>query len=169
MKKILTVLLISFSVAFLLSGCRVTTIEQAIMAAESNGSIPRLNHDNTITGPDKDNNGIRDDIDTYIATLPYTEVQKKAIQQNARALNTTLTVDKTDKTALTDVSTKLVRSIECLHHQFLPETNDASKMFADNQKMIVNTKNRFLEYEKFNSALSGTTWTLPDRGTSCDN
>ena len=162
-------MLISVSVTFLLSGCRVTTIEQAIMAAESNGSIPRLNHDNTIAGPDKDNNGIRDDIDAYIATLPYTEVQKKAVQQDARALTATLTVDKTDKTALTDVSTKLVRSIECLHHQFSPETNDASKMFADNQKMTVNTKNRFLEYEKFNSALSGTTWTLPDRGTSCDN
>ncbi|MDP3588422.1 MAG: hypothetical protein Q8R58_10255 [Sulfuricurvum sp.] len=167
MKKILTVLLISVSVTFLLSGCRVTTIEQAIIAAESNGSIPRLNHDNTIAGPDKDNNGIRDDIDAYIATLPYTEIQKKAVQQDARALTATLTVDKMDKTAVIAANEKLTRSIGCLHFQF--DSDTASKMFADNQKMTVNTKNRFLEYEKFNSALSGSTWTLPDRETSCDN
>ncbi|MDP3586717.1 MAG: hypothetical protein Q8R58_01570 [Sulfuricurvum sp.] len=167
MKKILTVLLISFSVAFLLSGCRVTTIEQAIMAAESNGSIPRLNHDNTITGPDKDNNGIRDDIDAYIATLPYTEVQKKAIQQNARALNTTLTVDKTDKTALTDVSTKLVRAVVCIHDKFQDGTTTASKLISENEKMTINTKNRFIEYEKYNSARSGSVTRLPD-GDTCE-
>ncbi|MFH0708642.1 MAG: hypothetical protein V2A75_00395 [Pseudomonadota bacterium] len=166
MKKILTVLLISFSVAFLLSGCRVTTIEQAIMAAESNGSIPKLNHDNTITGPDKDNNGIRDDIDAYIATLPYTEVQKKAVKQHAKALSTSLTVDTTDKTALLKVADDMSRASECVYKKLTDST--PSKIKSDNEKMIVNTKNRFLQYEKFNSALSGGVFASPV-GDGCDN
>ncbi len=179
MQNFLRLSLISLTTALLLSACRadenananstapITSIGQAILAAEANGTIPKLNHDDTLLGPDTDGNGIRDDIDAYIASLPYTEVQKKAVQQDARALTATLTVDKTDKTAVINVNDKLTRSIGCLHFQF--DSDTASKKFADNQKMIVNTKNRFLEYEKFNSALSGTTWTLPDRGTSCDN
>lgn len=166
MKKILTVLLISFSVAFLLSGCRVTTIEQAIMAAESNGSIPKLNHDNTIAGPDKDNNGIRDDIDAYIATLPYTEVQKKAVKQHAKALSTSLTVDTTDKTALLKVADDMSRASECVYTKLAD--NIPSKIKSDNEKMIVNTKNRFLQYEKFNSALSGGVF-ASQVGDGCDN
>lgn len=167
MKKILTVLLISFSVAFLLSGCRVTTIEQAIMAAESNGSIPKLNHDNTIAGPDKDNNGIRDDIDAYIATLPYTEVQKKAVKQDARALTATLTVDKTDQVAVISTNDKLTKAIVCVHDQFTSEPGKASKIISEAEKLTINTKTRFLEYEKFNSALSGSTWDLPN-GNTCE-
>jgi hypothetical protein len=175
MKNVSSLSIIALIVALLFSGCLesknkpITTVGQAILAAEANGIIPKLNHDNTIAGPDGDKNGIRDDIDAYIATLPYTEVQKKAVQQNARALNATLTVEKTDKTALADVSNKLVRAVVCIHDQFISEPGRASKLSSDNEKMIVNTKIRFLEYEKYNSARSGSVTRLPDRKTSCDN
>ena len=179
MQNFIRLSLISLATALLLSACRadendanttapITTVGQAILAAEANGTIPKLNHDDTLLGPDTDGNGIRDDIDAYIATLPYTEGQKKAVQQDARALTATLTVDKTDMTAITAANETLSRSIACLHHQFSPETNDASKISANNEKMIINTKTRFLEYEKFNSALSGTTWSSPDRETACE-
>lgn len=156
MKNLFPLSLISLITVLLISGCFEPL-------------LPQLNHDNTIAGPDTDNNGIRDDIDAYIATLPYTEVQKKAIQQDARATIGALTVDKADKAAVIATNTLISRSIACLHYQFSPETNEASKMSADNEKMIVNTKIRFIEYEKFNAALSGTTWSSPDRETACDN
>lgn len=165
MKKILTVFLISFSVTFLLSGCRVTTVEQAIMAAESNGSIPRLNHDNTIAGPDNDSNGIRDDIDAYIATLPYTEVQKKAVQQNARVLSSSLTVDTTDKVALQKIANDMSNASWCIYTKLTDGT--AGKTAGELEKMIVNTKNRFIQYEKYNSALSGSVSKSPE-GDGCD-
>lgn len=129
-------------------------------------SAAYANHDDTIVGTDSDNNGIRDDIDAYIATLPYTDEQKKAVKQNARALNGTLTVDKAEKAAVIAANEKLTRSIGCLHFQL--DSDKASKMFTDNQKMTVNTKKQFLEYEKFNSALSGMSWTLPEREISCE-
>jgi hypothetical protein len=153
MKNHLPLSLIALITALLISGCFKPL-------------LPQLNHDDTIAGPDTDNNGIRDDIDAYIATLPYTEVQKKAVQQDARALNGILIVDKADQAAVIVANEKLTRSIGCLHFQL--DSDGASKMFADNQKMIVNTKIRFIEYEKFNSALSGMSWTLLERETSCD-
>jgi hypothetical protein len=174
MKNVSSLSIIALITALLFSGCLesknkpITTVGQAILAAEANGIIPKLNHDNTIAGPDGDKNGIRDDIDAYIATLPYTEVQKKAVQQNARALNTTLTVDKTDKAALLAVSSQIDRAVDCIHDQFLSEPGKASKLLSDNEKITINTKIRFLEYEKFNSALSGGVFASPS-GDSCDN
>jgi hypothetical protein len=173
MKNVSSLSIIALIVALVFSGCLesknkpITTVGQAILAKEANGAVPKLNHDDTIAGPDTDKNGIRDDIDAYIATLPYTEVQKKAVQQNARALNTTLTVDKTDKTAVINVNDKLTRAIVCVHDQFISEPGKASKIISEEEKLTINTKIRFLEYEKFNTVLSGSTWSLPN-GDTCE-
>lgn len=178
MQNFLHLSLLSLATALLLSACRadendanttapITTVGQAILAAEANGTIPKLNHDDTLLGPDTDGNGIRDDIDAYIATLPYTEVQKKAVQQDARALTATLTVDKTDQAALTNIGNKLANAVNCIHDQFQDGTTIASKLLSDNEKMIINTKTRFLEYEKYNSARSGSVTRLPE-GDTCE-
>lgn len=179
MKNILRLSLLSLAAALLLSACRadendanttapITSIGQAILAAEANGTIPKLNHDDTLLGPDTDGNGIRDDIDAYIATLPYTDVQKKAVQQDARVLTATLTVDKTDQVALASIGNKLANAVNCIHDQFQDGTTTASKLLSDNEKMIINTKIRFLEYEKYNSARSGSVTRLPD-GDTCEH
>ncbi len=177
MKNILRLSLLSLVAALLLSACRadenvdvnitapIMSIGQAILAAEANGTIPKLNHDDTIAGPDTDANGIRDDIDAYIATLPYTEVQKKAVKQHAKALSASLTVDTTDKTALLKVADDMSRASWCTFTKLGGEV--APKIKADNEKMIVNTKIRFNEYEKFNSALSGGVFASPS-GDGCD-
>lgn len=177
MQNFLRLSLLSLATALLLSACRadendanttapITSIGQAILAAEANGTIPKLNHDDTLLGPDTDGNGIRDDIDAYIATLPYTEVQKKAVKQHAKALTSSLTVDTTDKTALLKVADNMSRASWCTFTKLGGDI--APKIKADNEKMIVNTKNRFLQYEKFNSALSGGVFASPD-GDGCDN
>lgn len=167
MKKHLPLSLIALITALLLSGCLepITTVGQAILAAEANGTILKLNHDDTIEGPDTDGNGIRDDIDAYIATLPYTEVQKKAVKQHAKALSASLTVDMTDKTALLKVADDMSRASWCTFTKLGEDI--APNIKADNEKMIVNTKNRFLQYEKFNSALSGGVFASPV-GDGCD-
>lgn len=178
MQNFLRISLLSLTIALLLSACRadenseanstalITTVGQAILAAEANGTITKLNHDDTIAGPDTDGNGIRDDIDAYIATLPYTEVQKKAVKQHAKALSASLTVDTTDKTALLKVADDMSRASWCVYTKLSDST--PSKIKSDNEKMIVNTKNRFLQYEKFNSALSGGVFASPS-GDGCDN
>lgn len=175
MKNILRLSLISFSTALLLSACRadenpnttapVTSIAQAILKAESNGTIPELNHDDTLLGPDTDGNGIRDDIDAYIATLPYTEIQKKAVQQDAQALTATLIIDTNDSVALKTVGEKIIRAVNCVFDKF--DLQIADQVTNDMEKMTINTKNRFMQYEKYNSARSGSVTQLPD-GDTCE-
>lgn len=191
MKNILRLSLISLATALLLSACRadenpfisgnsdtnsssgttpISAISQAIFTAETNGTIPTLNHDDTIAGPDTDGNGIRDDIDAYIATLPYTEVQKKAVQQDARAIAATLTVDTNDSTTLNIVGEKMMRAVNCIVDTLDTSNNlqPADQISSSLEKMTINTKIRFKQYEKYNSARSGSVTDLPD-GDTCDN
>ncbi|MDP3465785.1 MAG: hypothetical protein Q8R86_08460 [Sulfuricurvum sp.] len=176
MQNFLRLSLISLAAALLLSACRadeydanttapITSIGQAILAAEANGTIPKLNHDDTIVGPDTDNNGIRDDIDAYIATLPYTEVQKKAVQQDARALTATLIIDTNDSVALKTAGEKIMRAVNCIFDKF--DLQIADQVTNDMEKMTINTKNRFMQYEKYNSARSGSVTSLPS-GDTCE-
>lgn len=64
------------------------------------GQQLQLDHSRGVKGLDTDNNGIRDDIDAWIAAQPITEEQKKAARQMARAQQATLMADLTDKVAL---------------------------------------------------------------------
>jgi len=92
--------------------------------------------------------------------------QKKALQQNARALSSSLTVDTADKVALQKVANDMSNASWCIYTKITDGT--AGKTAGELEKMIVNTKNRFLQYEKFNSALSGSVSTSPV-GDGCDN
>ena len=86
---------------------------EAIKAAEAAGNTPTLNRDATILGPDTDGNGVRDDIDAYIATLPDTAAQKSALKQKSSVLSKAMTVDLTNQTALLDVSRQMGAAAAC--------------------------------------------------------
>ncbi len=59
-------------------------LKETIQALEDSGKIPKLDRSNDLLGPDANSNGVRDDIDAWIAAQPITEVQKKAAQQMAK-------------------------------------------------------------------------------------
>ncbi|MEX3983860.1 hypothetical protein AB4Y45_33285 [Paraburkholderia sp. EG287A] len=141
-----------------------TSISQAIAQAESTGQIPTLNRDDTVAGPTT--NGVRNDIAAYINSLPDTAVQKKALLQDAAALQLALTVDTTNQAAMLDVGQKIMKSSHCMFQQY--GTTDAPKKSGDLEKFTVNTKARFDAYEKFNNAMSGTTLKSVITGADCE-
>ena len=59
------------------------SLSQQIKALEDSGAYPKLDRSADLKGPDQNLNGVRDDIDAWIATLPITEVQKKAATDDA--------------------------------------------------------------------------------------
>ena len=141
-----------------------TSLANAILQAESTGAVPKLNHDNTVLGPDVNGNGIRDDIDLYIAAQPDTPAQKAALSQMAVALQASMAVDTTNRNALLAVSTKIGKGVDCLYGVY----NDtmAGPRSDDIEKITVDTMTRLHAYEKFNTALSGSI--LYDQpGTGC--
>lgn len=141
-----------------------TSISQAIAQAETSGQIPALNRDDTVTGPTT--NGVRNDIVAYINSLPDTPVQKEALLQDAAAIQSSLTVDTTNQAALLGVGQMIMKSSHCMFQQY--GTTVASQKGGDLEKFTVNTKTRFDAYDKFNTAMSGTTLKSVISGDDCE-
>lgn len=167
----LSVLLIS------LSGCLIEkppvippkpptpSISDQIKTLEDNGTIPKLDRSTDIKGPDANNNGVRDDIDAWIATLPITEVQKKAAIQTAIGLQKTLLVDLNDKVALKALDDESMLSTVCLGDAYMPEYKESFKLSSKIEAMTANTKERAKLYILYNNARSGTSTKLPNSYT----
>ncbi|MHB0992657.1 MAG: hypothetical protein ACYC0M_15470 [Burkholderiales bacterium] len=143
-----------------------TSLANAILQAEATGAVPKLNHDNTVLGPDVNGNGIRDDIDLYIAAQPDTPAQKAALSQMAVALQAAMAIDTTNNNARLGVSTKMMNANACL----LSVYNDmvGGQKSDDIEKITVDTMTRLHAYEKFNTAESGTVDTAPT-GSGCND
>jgi len=129
------------------------------------GVIPTLNRDATVSGIDANVNGVRDDIDQYINSLPDTTPQKTALTQSAAALGIALTVNTTDPIALNAAATKVMNSTICLYSVY--STDLASQKGRDIEKFMVNTRTRLAAYEVFNTAMSGKTGKIPTLGSGC--
>ena len=141
-----------------------TSLANAILQAEATGAVPTLNHDNTVLGSDVNGNGIRDDIDLYIAAQPDNPAQKAALSQMAVALQASMAVDTTNRNALLAVSTKIGKGITCLFSVY--DDLKGGDKSDDIEKITVNTMTRLHAYEKYNTAMSGSLLTqLP--GTGC--
>lgn len=134
--------------------------QELVQELEEQGVLPRLNRDNTLLGPDDNNNGIRDDIDAMLAKRYTDERELKAAEQMARAMQSVFTVDLENIIAVKEVNRQISRANTCIYSVFDPESEDRSAfgVGSDLQAMTYNTRNRLRHYMQFNRALSGTSW-----------
>lgn len=65
-------------------GAAAVALAEQIKALEASGQLPKLDRSPDIRGPDNDNNGIRDDIDAWLAAQPISDEEKRGAQQMAR-------------------------------------------------------------------------------------
>lgn len=154
-----------FLTSLLISGC-VEDSEQKISDLESSGGIPSLDRSIGISGPDSDNNGIRDDIDSYISNN-YSPNQQDSAKQMARAFQNILTVDQYDDNALNEASTAQFKALVCAAEIFEPNRGDGYKMADTIESLTTNTKERLLAYLNYNSARSGSVSSYPE-GDTCE-
>jgi hypothetical protein len=137
---------------------------QALQALQASGQIPVLDTTTSLTGTDADGNGVRDDIDKYIASLPDTAAQKKALTQMAQGLQTTLTVDTTNPNALAAASLALNRGDKCIWQSY---TSGQSAKALTMEEFTMNTMPRLMAYDLYNAARNGAVVT-PASGTVCN-
>ncbi len=135
------------------------TLKMQIEALETQGKLPKLDRSVSIVGPDANSNGVRDDIEAYIDTLVLTAAQKRAAMQDARALQKTLTVDLTDKTALQGVGDGLMASTKCLGENFTSPSR--SQLSQRIESITANTRERSKRYMDYNAARSGSVTSYP--------
>lgn len=153
----------------LLLGCgggngRSGSVSEALHAMEASGQLPVLDRTNTVTGVDADSNGVRDDLDAYIAGLPDTALEKSALAQMARSINSTMTVDVTNDTALGVAAEGLRDAVNCIWRRYVPTA--ASKKVDEIRKIMVNTRQRYDAYARYNLARSGSVVDIPT-GDTC--
>lgn len=148
------------------SGGEPRSVAEALRAMDNSGGYPQLNHDETVAGPDANRNGVRDDLDAYIDSLPDTPAQKAALRQTVAALTRSMTADHQNEASTEEVSRSIANATTCLFERYGPGI--ASDKSNEMEKFTVNTKNRFRAYAAANAAASGHVIPLP-RDSGCLN
>jgi hypothetical protein len=148
------------------------SLEKIIADMEASGEYPILDRTETLGGIDADKNGIRDDIDRIISLKPYTEKQRKAVQQAARLIRRSLTEPLLPGPSLKKLHLDVHRSISCMSHLFendkLNAPYDGIQLMIEYNSLHTNTRARYLRYREFNSTFNGTTFSFIDVKDACD-
>jgi hypothetical protein len=140
------------------------SLSERIAEAENSGKYPKLNRSSDITRPDANHNGVRDDIEAWINSLNVTDLQRKALMQDARATQQTLVVDLADKAAVERAGEGLMASAKCGASRFTPYA-EFSKLGGKIEAMTANTRERAERYMQYNKASSGSVTALPNHDT----
>ena len=141
------------------------TPAQVLQGLEASGDLPTLDITTSLTGTDADGNGVRDDLDKYVAGLADSSAEKKALIQEAQAIQASLVVDLTQQPQLLVVRTNMARAVNCVWTVY-PKGEQHEKV-ALIQELSINTLTRLKAYEAFNSSQNGITQTLLD-GSTCN-
>jgi hypothetical protein len=149
------------------TSAEVATLKATIQQLEASGKLPNLDRSSSIAGPDANSNGVRDDIEAYVASLPITPVQKSAAIQHAKVFQQKITVDLNDPAALNRVSNLGSRATNCIGDVFMPAYQDGYELGSKLEAMTANTKERAKQYLAYNRARSGSVSSEPT-GNTCD-
>ncbi|PZO12765.1 MAG: hypothetical protein DCF26_18205 [Burkholderiales bacterium] len=149
-------------------GTSATSLPEQIKALEDSGQLPKLDRSSDIRGPDADNNGIRDDIDAWIAAQPITDTQKKAARQMARVQQAKVLVDLSDKSALQMLGDQSMRAVSCLVDVSKPNNQQGYDLIDKVEVLTSNTRERAKQYLTYNRVRSGSVTELP-AGNTCES
>ena len=121
----------------------------------------------TLVGVDSDSDGVRDDIQRYIAlTYPDKPEIQKALRQFAKASQDYI-LHGDDPIKAREAALKEDKAIECLHSR---DSENASVIFRKIHAEFLNTKERILANDKVDSLLSGQVFpSAKDRAKSCND
>lgn len=149
------------------SSSTVLSAKEKIQQLEATGKLPRLDRSLDIQGPDTNGNGVRDDIDNYIAERYKTPEQRAAATQYAASIQASLIVDTQDRAATKANSVRDMRAINCLGDLFLEKDMHFARVSSELLSITTNTKARLKAYLKYDKSLDGTVLSLSN-GNTCD-
>jgi hypothetical protein len=183
-------LLVTLCLVALLSGCDVRlaigqqtatpgplNMKEQLTELERTGVLPSLDRSTSLAGPDTNANGIRDDIDAYIAALPASDAVKKAARQRARVQQRSLLIDLNDRPALKALADASMASTACMSSTILngvplelesKTVREGHAITFKIEAITANTPERAERYLAYMRALHGTTTRYPE-GKVCDD
>ncbi len=141
------------------------SIPQALAVMEQSGEIPVLDRSSDLKGPDTNNNGIRDDLDVWIAQQKLPASQQKALEQNAKVLQKVFSIDLNSREQRLALDYEDSLASNCTYLKF--GEKNRYKINRDIEHYTFNTKERFVYYWKYNNLLSGESFQAPI-GDTCE-
>jgi hypothetical protein len=147
----------------------ILTPKQKIQSLEDQGAIPNLERSPDVQGTDVNTNGIRDDVETYIATYYTSTPQRSAAEQFARVVQAAMLVDKTNAAAAKSIALRSSRAVNCIYSNFNGNlgTKKPAAVVKELKSLSTNTKARLLAYLAYSKALDGTSGSIPE-GDTCE-
>lgn len=133
---------------------------------ERQGQLPALDRSASLAGPDADGNGIRDDIDAWIASRQATPARQAALVQLARAYQAAVTSGSQNAAAAQDMAARSGQAISCILARSGSETEGMQAVSAL-RKMTANTRERVHAYLAYARALDGAVMAVSDKD-GCD-
>lgn len=130
----------------------ISSVSNAMDKLVELGAYPKLNRDSDVAGPDVDGNGVRDDLDAYVASLPDTEQQKKAMLQSFASIQYRLTAQNLNEETIKKGIKLTISSRMCLYKHYGSEAKNKAK---DVVMFTINTRERDDAYNAFNEAATG--------------
>ncbi|WP_047552624.1 hypothetical protein [Methylotenera sp. G11] len=124
---------------------------------------------NAIRGADLNNNGIRDDIDAYIAKQSYSTAQLAAVTRHARWIQSAVIFTPGSREDARIIALEDGKAIDCIYEKFQsPDSPDnAAAVAIKIESLTVNTPARKKSYQKFNELISGMAFQL-QQGNTCE-
>ncbi len=185
-KKIVSLFLAALSVAGVLffagcSGSNSTPMSQTSQPSVTNSSQPTVTNSNdqsglppdpgeagkqTLAGIDSDHDGVRDDVQRYIAqTYPNSAKTRAALTQDAKVVQSEL-LDANSKQLSMQHSDEEDKAASCLNS--LAGLDNSINMQKKLEAVILNTDDRNRAYFKYNDQLGGEVFSLlPDDSSYC--
>jgi hypothetical protein len=142
---------------------------EQLVQLEQEGKLPALDRSASVAGTDANGNGVRDDVDNWLAHRFTDTQQRAAATQMAKAVQEAVLVDSTSPAASKVVSQHLANAMNCLFARF-PDNQGAQAPAAVGQEIeavTTNTKPRLLAYLGYNKSRDGTALSLP-KGDTCE-
>ena len=127
--------------------------------------MPELDRSDSLTGPDTDNNGIRDDIDRYLLTVEASEAEMLALVQVARSFQAVQASDLSSENKLRELDDVIVKAATCVIRTY-GSAVDGDRERRKLQGYTANTRNRTRHYIKYNQLVDGSVFKLPR--VACD-
>lgn len=145
------------------------TPSEQLAQLEMDGKLPTLDRSTSIAGPDTDKNGVRDDVDAWLARRFTDTAQRAAATQMARAVQEAVLADGTSPTESKRLSQHLSNALNCMFARFsdIDGTQAPAALSQEIEAVTTNTKARLLAYLAYNKSRDGTASSLP-KGDTCE-
>ncbi len=138
-----------------------------VASLEASGAIPTLDRSASLSGPDTNSNGVRDDVDAYISSGDHTPEQKAGLTKFAAGIQGSLSVDPLDRDATIGASRTVSRALNCVLVRFGANISAGAKAMSDIESITTNTRARLDAYLAYNKALEGSVVATAE-GDTCE-